>query len=86
MFIISYMRGVAYATFKERLRKYLLGTTDSATKKIFSLTDKFVAELNLCFGGSNKKRATKRELHKLKQSTATKDYIANFQRLTAGLG
>ena len=85
-FMISYMRGVAYATFEERLGKYLLGTADSATKKLFSSTDKFVAELNLCFGGSDKKRAAERELHKLKQSTAAKDYAANFQRLTAGLG
>ena len=80
------MRGVAYATFKERLGKYLLGTTDSTTKQLFSLTDKFVAELNLCFRGSDKKRAAERELYKLKQSTATKDYAANFQRLIVGLG
>ena len=85
-FIISYIRGVTYATFKERLRKYLLGTTDSATKKIFSLIDKFVVELNLYFRGSDKKRTTKRELYKLKQSTAAKDYIVNFQRLITGLG
>ena len=64
--MISYMRGVAYATFKERLGKYLLGTADSATKKLFSSTDKFVAELNLYFRGSNKKRAAERELYKLK--------------------
>ena len=78
--------GVAYATFEERLGKYLLGTADSATKQLFSSTDKFVAELNLCFGGSDKKRAAERELYKLKQTTAAKDYAANFQRLTAGLG
>ena len=60
------MRGVTYATFEERLGKYLLGTTDSTTKQLFSSIDKFVAELNLYFRGSDKKRAAKRELYKLK--------------------
>ena len=85
-FIVSYMRGTAYATFKTRLSEYLAGTASNDTKRIFMRVSKLEAELNLVFRGVDKKRAAKRELHKLKQGTATKDYTANFQRITAGLG
>ena len=85
IFIVSYMRGTAYATFEKRLSEYLAGTASNNTKRLFMRLSRLEAELNLVFGSVDKKRAAKRELHMLKQRTAAKDYTANFQRLTAGL-
>ena len=85
-FIVSYIRGTAYATFKTRLSEYLARTTSDNTKRLFIRVSKLESKLNLVFRGINKKRTAKRKLYKLKQGTATKDYAANFQRVTAGLG
>ena len=80
------MRGTAYVTFETRLGEYLAGTASDDTKRMFIRVSELKAKLNLVFRGIDKKRAAKRELYKLKQGIAAKDYAANFQWITAGLG
>jgi len=87
-FMVSYMRGTAYAQFEERLGAYLADPSGAPleTRRLFAQLATFEAELRLVFGSVDKKRLAERELHALKQRTSAKDYAANFQRLTAGLG
>jgi len=86
IFMISYMRETAYATFEARLGEFLGGTPSTGTQRLFGRVSNLEAELRLCFGSVDKKREAERELHRLKQHTSAKDYAANFQRITAGLG
>ena len=60
------MRGTAYTTFEKRLGKYLAGTANDDTKRLFMRLSRLEAELNLVFRSVNKKRAAERELHMLK--------------------
>jgi hypothetical protein len=87
-YMISYMRGTAYAQFEDRLGAYLADPSGCAieTRRIFASTVTFENELKLVFGSIDKKRTAERELHALQQRTAAKDYAANFQRLSTGLG
>jgi hypothetical protein len=88
IFMVSYMRGTAYATFEARLSEYLAEPRRAAqeTQRLFGVEGTLEAELKLVFGSVDKKRALERELHLLRQKTSAKDYAANFQRITAGLG
>ena len=65
MFIISYIRGIAYAQIMDRLNKYLTDIIGYEGRRLFNNYQHFQINLTTVFGNVDKKRITKRELKAL---------------------
>lgn len=85
MFVISYMRGTAYAWIEDRLNEYLMDPTKYDERTLFTNYPYFLRQLNMIFGNIDEKRIAERELKTLRQHTSAADYSAHFQRIAAHL-
>jgi hypothetical protein len=87
MFMVSYMRGIAYTWIESRLREYLDDPDEAPTetKRLFESLKHFRQQLKLVFGNVDETRTADRELHSIRQKTSAADYAANFQRVASSL-
>jgi hypothetical protein len=85
MFIISYMRGTAYAWIEDRLAGYLINPDTHTDRLVFTNYSRFLTNITTVFGNVDEKRIAERELKVLKQRTSAADYSAHFQRICAHL-
>jgi hypothetical protein len=85
MFIVSYLRGTAYAWIEDRLGNYLIRGKDSPHRRLFNSINHFYDDFRMVFGDVDEKRTAERELKALKQKTSAADYSAHFQRISAHL-